>query len=132
MVALKRFENLNTSFVNLAALLRYLREQSFSGSIHLAANQYEAEIFLNGADAPVVFELDQAGVATKVAGAIERVLVHGREPGGIVTVYEGKTVPAPLPARHIQAESEPSVADQIRVSAPEPIEQIDWQALLDL
>jgi len=130
MVALKRFESLNTSFVNLAALLRYLREQSFFGSIHLAANQYEAEIFLNGATAPVVFELDQAGVATEVAGAIERVLVHGREPGGIVTVYEGKTVPAPLPAPLIQSESEPSFADQIPVSEPEPIEQIDWQALL--
>jgi hypothetical protein len=128
MVALKRFENLNTSFVNLAALLRYLREQSFAGSIHLAANQYEAEIFLNGATAPVVFELDQAGVPTEVAGAIERVLVHGREPGGIVTVYEGKTVPAPL----IEAKAEPSLTDQIPLSEPESIEQTDWQALLNM
>src|SRR4030095_1978280 len=128
MVALKRFENLNTSFVNLAALLRYLREQSFSGSIHLAANQYEAEIFLNGADAPVVFELDQAGVPTEVAGAIERVLVHGREPGGIVTVYEGKTAPAPL----IDPNTEPSLVEQIPASKPEPVEQIDWQALLHI
>lgn len=128
MVALKRFENLNTSFVNLAALLRYLREQSFSGSIHLAAKQYEAEIFLNGTNAPVVFELDQAGVRAEVAGAIERVLVHSREPGGTITVYEGKTVPAPL----IDADAEPSLVDQMPESEPEPNEHLDWQALLQV
>jgi len=94
MGAIKRFDNLNTSFVNLAAFLRYLREQNFSGSVHVAIGQYEAEIFLKGSDPTVVFEIDRAaGSSSQDEGAIERVLVHAREPGGTITVYEGKTEP---------------------------------------
>ena len=82
MDAVKQFDNLNTSYVNLAALLRYLRGQEFSGSIHVALDEYEAEIFLKGSGPVAVFEIDRgSGVPTEIDGAMERALVHAREPG---------------------------------------------------
>ena len=100
MAAVKQFDNLNTSYVNLAALLRYLREQNFSGSIHVALNQYEAEMFLTGSGAAAVFEIDRAsGNPAQDDGAMERMLVHAREPGGTITVYEGKTQPDRTPGQ---------------------------------
>ena len=129
MAAVKQFDNLNTSYVNLAALLRYLREQNFSGSIHVALNQYEAEMFLTGSGAAAVFEIDRAsGVPAQDDGAMERMLVHAREPGGTITVYEGKT----QPDGPTGTEGESSVAgfaDQITTAPAPPVEPVDWADL---
>jgi hypothetical protein len=129
MAAVKQFDNLNTSYVNLAALLRYLREQNFSGSIHVALNQYEAEMFLTGSGAAAVFEIDRAsGVPAQGDGAMERMLVHAREPGGTITIYEGKTKPDG-PTSQEGESSEAGFADQITTAPALPVEAVDWADL---
>ena len=44
MKSLPVYQNLDTSFVNLSALIRYLREQNFVGRIQIRLRGYEAEI----------------------------------------------------------------------------------------
>lgn len=133
MVAVKQFDNLNTSYVNLAALLRYLREQNFSGSLHVALDQYAAEIFLTGSGSAAVFEIDRAsGVPAQEEGAMERVLVHAREPGGTITVFEGKTQGKDQPGSKTAQAAESSIpgfADQIPISDAPPTEEVDWDDL---
>lgn len=127
MTSIKQFENLNTSYVNLAALLRYLRGQDFSGSIHVALDQYEAEIFLEGQGAEAVFEFDRAsGTTAQNQGAMERVLVHSREPGGTITVYEGKSTPGNT---HTTVSSIPTSADQVGVTMELPAQPVEWDEL---
>jgi len=88
----KQFDRLSTSYVNLAALIRYLREQGFTGVIRVALNQYKADIFLDGQSPATVLEIDpEMRVAARADGAMERLLVHAREPGGTITIYEGKS-----------------------------------------
>src|SRR2546428_13575911 len=90
----KQFDSLSTSYVNLAALLRYLREQDFTGSVHVVLDQYEADVYLNGPGAPTVLEIDSSTrQASQNDGALERLLVHAREPGGTITVFEGESAP---------------------------------------
>jgi hypothetical protein len=126
----KQFDSLNTSYVNLAALLRFLRKENFSGSIHLALVEYEAEIFLVDGSAPAVFERDRvSGVSTQAQGAIERVLVHAREPGGTITVHQGKTQPGSA-VDETETTAMSSFADQISAIKAEPGEEIDWDELL--
>jgi hypothetical protein len=128
-MTVKQFDNLNTSYVSLAALLRYLRGQDFSGSIHLTLDQYEAEIFLSGSGVEAVFEIDKvSGTSTKNDGAIERALVHAREPGGTITVYEGKTEPGGV-AANLSEPSRPSFTDQIPSASAPLAEQVDWDEL---
>lgn len=129
MAALKQFDNLNTSYANLAALLRHLREQNFSGSIHVKLDQYEAEIFLTGLGLATAFEIDRvSGVPAQAEGAMERVLVHAREPGGTITVYEGKTQPASVTGQTDES-SNASFADQIVSATPLASEPLDWEEL---
>lgn len=124
----KRFDQLNTSYVNLAALMRYLREHNFSGSIHLRLADYEAEIFLSGSGAPAVVEIDrESGVPAQTEGALERVLVHAREPGGTITVYEGKTQPGSETAES----AIPTFTDQLSAVAGDHTAEIDWDELLN-
>jgi hypothetical protein len=131
MGAIKRFDNLNTSFVNLAAFIRYLRAQNFSGSVHVAIGQYEAEIFLKGSDPTVVFEIDRAaGSSSQDEGAIERVLVHAREPGGTITVYEGKTEPGSAVEPHTESAGPAFTDEEIPVATAAPDEEVDWDELL--
>lgn len=126
MSSIKQFDKLNTSYVNLAALLRYLREQDFSGAIHVALNQYEAEIFLDGSGAAAVYEIDRvSGVPVQDEGAMERALVHAREPGGAITVYEGKT----LPGGPTRESALSSFADQVKAAGGAPTEEVDWDGL---
>lgn len=129
MSAVKQFDKLGTSYVNLAAFIRYLREQNFSGSVHVSLSHYEAEVFLDGSEPAVVFEIERgSGLAAQEEGAMDRVLVHAREPGGIISVYEGKTEPGknhtPVPeAARI------GFADLPQVAAP-PVEKVDWDDLI--
>ena len=51
-------QNLNTSFVNLGALVRYLRSLQFVGSIRVDFSSYEADIILNGSRAVRAREYD--------------------------------------------------------------------------
>ena len=82
-------ENLDTAYVNLAALLRYLQGREFAGRVHVELDEYEADIFLNVGEQPRVRERDHAtGRQAEGEDALQRLLVRAREPGGLVSVYE--------------------------------------------
>lgn len=137
MSSVKQFDSLSTSFVNLAALIRHLREQNFAGSIHVLVGEYEAEIQLHGSEAPVVSEIDTATRhASKTDGAMERLLVHAREPGGTITVYDLESVSDPVDQE--EGGTDEAVTDDESSSIvsfePTPLpsaSEVDWADLLD-
>ncbi|MDQ2855276.1 MAG: hypothetical protein M3R68_03020 [Acidobacteriota bacterium] len=147
MSTVKNFKDLSTSYVNLAALVRHLREQQFAGTIHVIVDQYEAEVRLNAEGEPTVAEIDRAnGRASENEGAMERLLVHAREPDGKITVYasedaednsgaEGKPAPA---NREVKRKNEPGAASAFTSEFPTPAAapaegpaEVDWEDLLD-
>lgn len=82
-------ENLDTSFVNLSALLRYLRRRQFAGSIRVELSGYEADIVLTSENQLNVREYDRiAGRIAEGEEALQRLLIRAREPGGIIHVYQ--------------------------------------------
>lgn len=82
-------ENLDTSFVNLSALIRYLRRRNFVGKINVQLNNYEAEIILDEGNQLKVREHDQsAGRVAEGEAALQRLLVRSREAGGTINVYQ--------------------------------------------
>lgn len=82
-------ENLDTSFVNLSALVRYLRRRQFAGSVRVELSGYEAEINLTVTGEINVREHDRiAGRRAEGDEALQRLLIRAREPGGIVNVYQ--------------------------------------------
>ena len=86
-------ENLDTAFVNLAALVRYLQGREFSGRVHVELDEYDADVFLNANEKPRVREKDHAtGRQAEGEDALQRLFVRAREPGGLVSVYENKGV----------------------------------------
>ena len=103
-------ENLDTSFVNLSALLRYLRRRQFVGKVRIELSGYEADIYLGTGNHLRACEYDQiAGRIAEGEEALQRILIRSREPGGIVNVYQEisekeaaeaniKDAPAPTPA----------------------------------
>jgi hypothetical protein len=142
MDSIIQFEALDTSYVNLAALLRYLRARNFSGRLHVTLDQYEADIFLYGEAAPSVWESNHAtGDEAQGNGAMERLLVRSREPGGLIAIYErveeASETSAAAPATIVNstnAES-PILADSAskpdKVTAAAPAnEESDWDDLL--
>jgi len=85
------YENLDTSFVNLWALLRYLMRLGLIGRVHVELADYTADVFLTGSSTPMVHEIDHAtGRDTLEEAALHRLVVRAREPGGKITVYEGE------------------------------------------
>ena len=85
------YENLDTSFVNLWALLRYLMQQGLVGRVHVELADYTADVFMTGSSTPMVHEIDHAtGRDTLEEAALHRLVVRAREPGGKITVYEGE------------------------------------------
>jgi hypothetical protein len=94
------YENLDTSFVNLWALLRYLMQRGVVGRVHVELPDYTADVFLNGSSTPMVHEVDQAtGRDSLEEAALHRLVVRAREPGGTITVYEGEAEAAKGGAR---------------------------------
>jgi hypothetical protein len=82
-------ENLDTAYVNLAALLRYLRQREFNGRVHVELDEYDADVFLNAAEQPRVRETDHTtGRQAEGDDALQRLLVRSQQPGGLVSVYE--------------------------------------------
>ena len=130
MSVVKYFDSLNTSYVNLGALLRYLREQGFSGSLHVALDQYEADVMLQGESA-TVFEIDPATSQRRsVDGAMERLMVHAREPGGTITIYEGAVASSGRTDRVSGSAASPFTDDDEVTATTPPEEEVDWDALL--
>lgn len=90
------YKNLDTAFVNLPALLRYLRQRGFAGLVRVDIGDYKAEIIFDEAQRIRLLELgDDAGEIVSDDGrivpddvALQRLLVRARAPGGLVDVYQ--------------------------------------------
>ena len=82
-------QNLDTSFVNLSALVRYLRRREFVGRVRLEFNSYEADIVLEQGNTIKVREHDKiAGRIAEGEEALQRLLIRAREAGGTIHVYQ--------------------------------------------
>lgn len=82
-------ENLDTSFVNLSALIKYLRRRQFAGQVRIELSGYEADIYLTAENQLKVREYDHiAGRIAEGDEALQRILIRSREPGGIINVYQ--------------------------------------------
>jgi hypothetical protein len=116
-------ENLDTSFVNLSALLRYLRRRQFDGSVRVELSGYEADITLTADNQITVREYDQiAGRIAEGEQALQRILIRAREPGGIIHVYQNVAEPkaaAPERVEPVIVEKPPLVENPV-VIEPQP------------
>lgn len=82
-------ENLDTSFVNLSALVKYLRRRQFVGSVKIQLNGYTADIFLSDGNQLKVSEHDLlSGRISEGEEALQRILIRAREPGGTINVFQ--------------------------------------------
>jgi hypothetical protein len=83
-------QNLDTAYVNLAALVRHLQQRDFTGRVHVEMDEYDADIFLAARERPRAFERDHVtGRESEGEPALQRVFVRASEPGGRVSVFEG-------------------------------------------
>jgi hypothetical protein len=124
-------ENLDTTYVNLAALVRYLQGRDFKGWVHIELDEYDADILLNAGEAPRVRETDHAtGRTGEGEAALQRLLVRAREPGGLVSVYEGEReeITADDSASRVSADAKPGEAENANASP----EETDWHDLVRL
>jgi hypothetical protein len=84
------YENLDTTFVNLWALLRSLSQRGFIGRVRVELKDYTADVFMTGSNTPLVHEIDHAaGTDTLEAGALHRLVLRAREAPGTISVFEG-------------------------------------------
>src|SRR2546423_6266816 len=112
------YENLDTSFVNLWGLLRFLTQRSFVGRVHVELENYTADVFLNGSETPLVHEVDsESGTDVVEEAALHRLVLRVREAAGKITVYEGINEAVP-PQLEPQAEetqlAEPATPEWMR------------------
>jgi hypothetical protein len=83
-------QNLDTAYVNLAALVRHLQQRDFTGRVHVELDEYDADIFLSARERPRVRERDHVtGREAEGEAAMQRIIVRASEPGGRVSVFEG-------------------------------------------
>ncbi len=91
-------QNLDTSFVNVSALVKYLRRRQFVGCIKIQLNGYKAEIQLGRENQLKVIERDEiSGRVSEGKEAFQRLLIRAREPGGSVNVFQEKENKKPSP-----------------------------------
>ena len=82
-------QNLNTSFVNVGALVRYLRGLQFVGSIRIELSSYDADIVFTSSKTIQAREYDHiAGRISQGEHALKRILIRAREPHGRIHVYK--------------------------------------------
>lgn len=127
------YERLDTAFVNLGALLRYLQERRFVGRIHVVLEEYEASVLMDGGVGQRVRETDHAtGRKSEGEDALTRLLVRAREPGGLISVYEG--------ADELAANDTDEDADRAKATEAEANdaaqsltpEEMEWRDLLHI
>ena len=84
------YENLDTAFVNLWALLRKLSQSGFIGRVRVELKDYTADVFMTGSNTPLVHEMDHAaGTDTLEEAALHRLVLRAREAPGTISVFEG-------------------------------------------
>jgi len=67
-----------------------LSQRSFIGRVHVELDNYAADVFLNGANTPLVHEVDRdAGTDVVEEAALHRLVLRVRESPGSISVYEG-------------------------------------------
>ncbi len=82
-------KNLNTSYVNLSALLKFLRQQNFVGNVHFETKGYEADIFFTEENELNARENDHfAGRISVGSEVLSHILIRAHEAGGIINVYD--------------------------------------------
>jgi len=141
MNTLVKMESLDTSFVNLGALIRFLRQRNFVGRMKVALEEYEADVFLHGAEEPSIWEKNHAtGRGAQGKDAMERLLVRARDPGGVITIYEGPSETTSVDP--VPGSTETAVRFEIQNEAPFALaaaapavsqlggEEFDWDILL--
>ena len=112
------YQNLDTSFVNVGALLRYLAQRSFVGRVHVELENYSADVFVNGSETPLVREIDRdAGTDVVEEAALHRLVLRVRESSGSINVYEGAE--ESIPPQVESAQASPPLADDIAGADPE-------------
>ena len=85
-------KNLDTSFVNLSALIKYLRRRQFIGSVEVQLNGYRADIKLMEDNLISVHEHDEiSGRVSEGEEAFQRLLIRSRESGGTIDVSQSVT-----------------------------------------
>lgn len=105
-------ETLDTSFVNFGALIRYLRQRNFVGRVKVALEDYDADVFLDGAKEPSISERNHAtGRAAQGKEAMDRLLVRARDPGGLITIYQQVTEAGRVAEPRYQKEITPSTVE---------------------
>lgn len=132
------YGNLDTAYVNLSALIRYLREHEFTGHVHVELDEYEADVFLQAQTPPQAHERNRAsGREEEGEAAFHRLLVRAREAGGLISVYEEETeatganinLKSKLVAEAIAAET---LAHESNGAAPAVEDEAEWPELLGL
>ena len=124
--------NLDTSFVNLSALIKYLRRRQFSGTVKIQLNGYCAKVVLGDNGSVNVQERDEiSGKTAEGKEALQRLLIRAREPGGTISVFstESKTTEtAPIKNRTAPVETTPTGSVETRegeipmpATPPDPI-----------
>ncbi len=82
-------KNLDTSFVYLSGLVKYLQRRQFVGVIKVQLNGYRADIKLNQNKTLSVHEHDEiSGRVSKGKEAFQRMLIRAREAGGSINVFQ--------------------------------------------
>ncbi|HEX9962539.1 MAG TPA: hypothetical protein VGB00_16510 [Pyrinomonadaceae bacterium] len=115
-------ENLDTSFVNLSALLRYLQRRQFAGRVRVELSGYEADIILLEGNKIRVREHDRiAGRTGEGEEALQRLLIRAREPGGTINVYQTIVETAKNPSPADQPKPVAAEAKQISESLPKDL-----------
>jgi hypothetical protein len=101
------YENLDTTFVNLWALLRNLSQRGFIGRVRVELKDYMADVFMTGSNTPLVHEVDRAaGTDTLEEAALHRLVLRVRETPGTISVFEG-----PDEAVAVQSTAAPATAN---------------------
>ncbi|HVS82779.1 MAG TPA: hypothetical protein VHE60_13700 [Pyrinomonadaceae bacterium] len=124
------YENLDTSFVNLWALLRHLSQRAFVGRVHVEMDDYSADVFLTGSNTPLVHEVDRAaGTEVLEEAAMHRLVLRARESPGSISVFEGAEEAVAVRGVEPAAKTEPvestAAADELSVTPPSAAPLID-------
>lgn len=138
-----KFETLDTIFVNLGALIRHLRQREFVGRVSIALEEYEADVFLDGAGEPTIREKDHAtGRDAQGPEAMDRLLVRSRDPGGLITIYQNAAAATSVAAPPDARQQTPAAAIEVQESlrsggalttngvSRDLFAEIDWDELL--
>lgn len=137
------YENLDTSFVNLWGLLRYLSQRSFVGRVHVELQNYTADVFLTGTNSPLVHEVDaESGSDVVEEAALHRLVLRVRESPGSISVYEGAgeafvATPSKAEIASTTSDDETEVLTVASPSAPprpdqpsQPANEVEWNDIV--